>query len=150
MRVLISKPRYLESVEFIYTRNIINVSSSPYSLQMIPSCVAPPMLAAIRVLEFDFCMDQLWIGNRPRETLPDNLQSWDRACAIIASFKGLRVLNVKLFHVPAELWSEMEQDLLRPMMKIRGLDSSTFTVIWRDVYGKVTRWDTTTSLFRVL
>lgn len=121
---------YIESVVFIYSQNIFSTASIGCII-CLPSCIGPTLFDNIRSLNLRWSHNKgHYSSSWPGHKIPSGYEAtWETACAVLASMKGLKSLRVHMSE-GRFLDYETESQLLGPLTSIQRCDLFIVTTSW--------------------
>lgn len=123
--------RYTEAIHMLYAHNTFLVDHLDTVVNL--SCtIFPQRLASIRSLQLTWTFHHLCLESRFQLLPPDDGATWEQACQIIASMKGLRSFRLTMDEASVYLAAV----LLEPLKSVRERDMLDL----RSVHSGKTEW----------
>lgn len=120
---------YLEAINVLYTTNIFDIDHLQ-TLIYLSKSIPPQQFATISTLHVSWPVTYHATSYHGQV---DSMNDWERFCHVVATkMPGLRHFRVSLSHnAPLSIHEESDQDVIRPLLEIRGL--RTFNLVTHNV-----------------
>ena len=118
---------YNEASEILYTTNTFSVQTCPNleTFLCFTRRIRPNRLAAIAAVYINMpaeCFAPFWTDMSPGSRFWDFIRDWSRVWETMATqMPGLRSLRVQLRRTAQQLGLTIDEDWIRPMLRVRGL-----------------------------